>query len=83
MRPVSPVFLLGEKIAAQAFGFQLIQHKINIFIQVAENMRNVELMQAGEFTVNQITPNKLGYGAGAVELMVSLNAEVVTGVMTR
>ncbi|MEA7548849.1 hypothetical protein ONK29_27740 [Salmonella enterica subsp. enterica serovar Anatum] len=22
MRPVSPVFLLGEKIAAQAFGFQ-------------------------------------------------------------
>ncbi|PNS44028.1 hypothetical protein LI88_11615, partial [Streptococcus suis] len=60
--------MLGEKIAAQAFGFQLIQHKINIFIQVAENMRNVELMQAGEFTVNQITPNKLGYGAGAVEL---------------
>lgn len=82
MRPVSPVFLLGEKIAAQAFGFQFIQHKINIFIQVAENMRNVELMQAGEFTVNQIPPNKLGYGAGAVELMVSLNAEVFTGVMT-
>lgn len=46
-------------------------------------MRNVELMQAGELTVNQITPNKLGYGAGAVELMVSLNAEVFTGVMTR
>ncbi|GCL08613.1 hypothetical protein BvCmsD61A_01310 [Escherichia coli] len=46
-------------------------------------MRNVELMQAGEFTVNQITPNKLGYGAGAVELMISLNAEVFTGVMTR
>lgn len=83
MRPVSPVLLLGEKIAAQAFGFQFIQHKINIFIQVTENMRNVELMQAGEFTVNQITPNKLGYGAGAVELMVSLNAEVFTGVMTR
>ena len=52
-------------------------------LQVAENMRNIELMQAGEFTVNQITPNKLGYGAGAVELMVSLNAEVFTGVMTR
>ncbi len=33
IRPVSPVFLLGEEIAAQAFGFQLIQHKINIFIQ--------------------------------------------------
>jgi hypothetical protein len=52
-------------------------------MQVAENMRDGKLMQTGEFTLLQIQPDEMRHGAGAVQFVESLKAEMFLSVTTR